>query len=518
MTTPETRYARSGDVRIAYQVVGHGSIDLVFVPGFISNLDVQWEDPGFTHFLRRLSAFTRLIVLDKRGTGLSDRVDPCHLPDLQTRMNDIRAVMDEAGSGRAVLLGASEGAAMSILFAAAHPERTRSLLLFGGYAHFHSWVMDEEALDAFVHNADQTWGRGMSLKHVAPDQFHDERFRSWWARFERLSASPTSAITLMRMNARIDVRMILPGIRAPTLVLHRSHDARVRPAAARYLAEHIPGARCIEIPGRDHLIWTGDIDPVADMLEEFITGHRPVPSAHRILQTLLIARIATPSGAPAHNGNSLWSERLDRLRKAATDTIFRYGGHSFGAGSNEFAARFDGSARAVQCAASLRDAADELDIRLATGVHVGEVQVDGNMVAGTAAQTCNRIADAAARGEILVSSVVTDLAAGSGLHFVARGTLQVSGTDDPMRLFVLQAEQHLQPARRVEKTPNLEALSQREREVLGLVAQGLSNSLIAGQLRLSDHTVKRHVANILLKLDLPTRAAAAALLGRRPTA
>src|SRR5215467_7356215 len=200
VTQPSTHYARSGDARIAYQVVGNGPIDLVFVPGFVSNLDIHWEDPGYAHLLRRLSAFTRLILLDKRGTGLSDRVDAHHLPDLETRMDDVRAVMDAVGSGRAVLLGASEGAPMAILFAATYPERTRALLLYGGYAHFHTWVMGREPLANFIRQAETTWGTGSSLPHFAPGRVGDPRFQEWWGHFERLSASPTAAVALARMN------------------------------------------------------------------------------------------------------------------------------------------------------------------------------------------------------------------------------------------------------------------------------------------------------------------------------
>ncbi|WP_292126644.1 alpha/beta hydrolase, partial [Mesorhizobium sp.] len=247
----ETRYARSGDVRIAYQVVGQGSFDLVFVPGFISNLDLQWEDEGYSRLLKRLSAFSRLILFDKRGTGLSDRVDNRHLPGLETRMDDVRAVMDATGSGRAAILGASEGAPMAMLFAATYPERTRALVLYGGYAHFHKWVMPQERLEAFIEIAETCWGTGATLPNFAPGRVDDTHFARWWARFERLSAGPTAAAALARMNADIDVRGILSAISAPTLLIHRRNDARVDPEASRFLATKIRGARLAEIPGRD---------------------------------------------------------------------------------------------------------------------------------------------------------------------------------------------------------------------------------------------------------------------------
>jgi pimeloyl-ACP methyl ester carboxylesterase/DNA-binding NarL/FixJ family response regulator len=517
---PEIRYAKNGDIRIAYQVVGHGPLDLVFVPGFVSNLELHWEDPGYTHLLRRLSAFTRLILLDKRGTGLSDRVDAHALPSLETRMDDLRAVMDAAGSGRAALLGASEGAPMATLFAATYPERSRALVLYGGYAHFHTWVLGREGLAEFLRGAESSWGTGASLRYFAPGRVNDEHFAAWWARFERQSASPTAAIALARMNAQIDVRHVLGSVRVPTLVVHRSDDPRVKIAGGRYLAEHIGGARFVEIPGRDHPVWTGDIDRIVDEIEEFLTGARPAPTHDRVLATLLLARLVAPERAAARLGDRTWSERLDRFRATARESITRHGGYPIVTGAEEIGGRFDGPARAVRCAVALRDAAAALQLELAAGVHAGEVEIDGPSVAGLALHVTERLSARAAAGEIVVSGVVNDLVAGSGLHFSERGSEAIEGLHEPMRLLAVAAEQHLEPAARAAgtstvKTPTLDVLSAREREVLGLVADGLSNGAIAKQLRLSDHTVKRHVANILLKLDLPTRAAAAALAGRR---
>ena len=362
MKAPRTRYAKSGNVQIAYQVVGQGPLDLVLVPGFLSNLEVHWEDEGFSRLLQRLATFTRLIQLDKRGTGLSDRVDANDLPSLETRMDDVRAVMDAAGSGRAALLGASEGAPMSILFAATYPERTRALVLYGGYAHFHTWVMGPDALANFVRNADTSWGSGATLPNFAPGRVDDARFQAWWARFERLSASPTAAVTLAGMNAQIDVRHVLASIRVPTLVMHRRDDARVKFAAGRYLAENIKGARFVELSGRDHPIWTGDIDGVVDEIEEFLTGARSLPDHNRVLATLLVARLVAPERLASRLGDRRWSERIDSFRGAATDAIVRHGGQRFGTGVNEICARFDGSARAVRGALALRDVASALDL------------------------------------------------------------------------------------------------------------------------------------------------------------
>ena len=518
MQTPTTRYAKSGEVRVAYQVVGHGPVDLVFVPGFISNLEIHWEDPGFSHLLTRLGAFARVIQFDKRGTGLSDRVDAHHLPSLETRMDDVRAVMDAAGSRRAVLLGASEGGPMSLLFAATYPERTRALVLYGAYAHFHTFVMDKDALEQFIAGIETAWGTGASAPRFAPEQAKDERFRTWWARYERQSASPSAAVALARMNAAIDVRSVVPTIRVPTLVIHRTDDARIKFAGGRYLAQHIKDAKFVEIPGRDHPIWTGDVDRVVDEIEEFVTGARPEPDHDRVLATILVARVVARTSAAAQRGDRHWIERVDRLRHDANDIVARYRGHAMPAGAEEIAARFDGPARSVRCALALCEAASALDLALAAGVHAGEISIYEGSPAGVALHVTQRVAAQARPGEVLVSAIVADLVAGSGLHFVERANAHVEGVDGAMRVLAVMVEQHLEPAARTTKTPGLDVLSDREREVLTLVAAGLSNAAIAQRLRLSDHTVKRHVANILLKLDLPTRAAAAALTGRQTSA
>ncbi|HEY6255933.1 MAG TPA: alpha/beta fold hydrolase [Xanthobacteraceae bacterium] len=516
MALPETRYAKNGEARIAYQVVGQGPLDLVFVPPGLSNLEVHWEEAGFSHLLHRLATFTRLILFDRRGTGLSDRRDGGEPLSLKTHMEDARAVMDAAGSGRAALLGASEGAALAILLAAARPERVRALLLYGGFAHFHSSVMGPEALAAHARQIESTWGSGVTLRHFAPGRLEDARFKAWWSRLERLSASPTAAIALARVAAEIDVRAVLGDIRCPTLVIHRTDDARVALAGGRYLSQKIRGARFVEVPGRDHPIWTGDVDRIADEIEEFLTGERPTVGHERILATLLVARLVAPERLAARLGDRLWNERVDRLREAAADTIARHAGRLIGTGGDEIRAHFDGTSRAVRCALALRDVAKTLELPLAAGVHAGEVDIRDGLVAGLALHVTERIAARAAGAEVLVSGVVSDLIAGSGLHFTERGNEAVEGMDHTLRLLAVMVEQHLEPCIPAAKAPNLEALTAREREVLALVAEGRSNAAIAQRLQLSEHTAKRHVANILLKLDLPTRAAAAALVGRAP--
>ena len=360
----ETRYARSGDVRIAYQVVGQGSIDLVFVPGFISNLDLHWEDEGYSRLLKRLSSFSRLILFDKRGTGLSDRVDTHHLPSLDTRMDDVRAVMDATGCGRAAILGASEGAPMAMLFAATYPERTRALVLYGGYAHF----------------------------------------TQWWARFERLSASPTAAAALARMNAEIDVRGVLAAISAPTLLIHRRNDVRVDPDASRFLASRIPNAKLVEVPGRDHPIWTGDVDRVVDIIEQFLTGERAVSEVDRVLAALLVTRIYDT----ARMGDRMWSERSQRFQEIWRQQVGRHGGRLAGTNGEMMMSRFDGPARAIRCAEALREATQGIGVASAQGVHVGEVEVRGPR-AGLTARVTMQLAAHAERGNILASRLVADM-------------------------------------------------------------------------------------------------------------
>jgi pimeloyl-ACP methyl ester carboxylesterase/DNA-binding CsgD family transcriptional regulator len=511
---PETRYAKSGDIRIAYQIVGNGPLDLVFVPGFISNLDAHWEDPGFSHLMTRLGSFTRLIMLDKRGTGLSDRVDTQHLPSLETRMDDVRAVMDAVGSGRAALLGASEGGPMSLLFAATYPKRTRALILYGAYAHFHTWVMGREALEDFIRGIEASWGTGENAPRFAPEQSKDGRFPAWWGRYERNSASPNAAIALARMNAAIDVRSVLASIRVPTLVIHRREDARIKFAGGQYLAEKIAGARFAEFPGRDHPIWTGDIDPIIDEIEEFLTGARPSPVGDRVLATVLAAKLVSPVRQAARLGDRTWQERTDKLRDSAMQAFARYDGHLAAVSPEEMVGYFDGPARAVRCGLALRDAAHAFGLELAAGVHTGEIEIRDQEFAGLTVHITKDISAKARTTEILVSGVVADLVAGSGLHFAERGSETLDGIPGELRLLAVTDAQHLDPIAPLARPAGVDVLSTREREVLGLVADGLSNAAIAKRLNLSDHTIKRHVANILLKLDLPTRAAAAALVGR----
>ena len=517
MRTAITRYARSGGARIAYQAIGHGSLDLVLVPGFPSNLEILWEDPGYSHLVRRLSAFTRLILFDPRGTGLSDAVDPRALPDSRARMNDIRAVMDAAGCGRAALLGASDGAAPAMLFAATYPERIRALVLHGGYASFEDAVMDAKRLRTHIETTESSWGTGASIARLVTGRADERAFADWWGRLERLSASPTAAVVQARTCAAVDVRDALPAIAAPTLLLHPAEDAYVGVHNSRQLARLIKDARLVELPGRDHPVWLGDVDSAADLVEEFLTGERSVAHGDRVLAVLLAARLAgMPGGPAAPAAGRHIQERIELFRDALPRVMARHGGQAHWPALDRMEARFDGAARAVNCATALRATATALGLSIAQGIHAGEVEAAPEALSGHALYVAGRIAAAARPPEILESRLASELVSGSGLQFFDRGTLSVEGIRDTLSIVGIAGERHLEPLSRAKAhTADLGILSPREREVLGLVADGLSNPHIAVQLGLSEHTVKRHVANILLKLEMPTRAAAAGLVARR---
>ena len=507
MTRPETRYAKSADVHIAYQIVGDGPIDIVFVQGFISNLEVQWEDPGLTHLFNRLGAFARLIVFDKRGSGLSDRVTD--MPNLETRMDDVRAVMDAARSQQAVLIGASEGGPMSILFAATYPQRTRALILYGAYAHFYSWVLSPEQVEAFAAAADENWGTGSSLQSFAPNMVKNERFRTWWARFERLGTSPAGAVALARMNGQIDVRGILRTVRVPTLIVHRDHDARVNVAAGRYLAAHITGAKHVEIPGTDHPIWVGDTDRVVDEIEEFLTGVRPVPEPDRVLATVLSADLSD-AAKPTTRRERPWLDRMQRFRDIAAIALAQYRGQEIGKRPDGTTAMFDGPVRALRCMIALRQGARQLDMALHGGIHTGEIEVTNTDIGGSTLHIVARMAAAARADEVLVSTTVRDIVPGSGLHFADAGDRFPNGNGDMPRLLVLDEDEAAVSPASGPRNPIVAQLSLREREILAVLARGLTNAEIADTFGLSEHTVKRHVTNILTKLDLANRSAAAA--------
>jgi class 3 adenylate cyclase len=436
---PQTEYARSGHVRIAYQVVGNGPLDLVVVPGYISNLDHIWDEPGLAHFLFRLSAFSRLILFDKRGTGLSDRLGD--LPTLEERMDDVRAVMDAVGSKQAALFGISEGGAMSVLFAATYPERTRALVLYGSYGHFPTWVLPPEKFEAFINFIETAWGTGASLNVFAPSKVSDERFKKWWSRFERLGASPSAAIALMRMNNEIDIRHVLSAIRVPTLVLHRTGDLRVNVEAGRYLGSNIPGARYVELPGADHVPWVGEVDRLADEIEEFLTGSRADVEPDRVLATVLFTDIVDSTRRAVELGDRRWRTLLEQHDGIVRQELTRYRGREIKSLGDGFLATFDGPARAVRCALSIAGAVRSIGLEVRSGVHTGEVEVRGEDIGGVAVHIAARIAATANTGEVLVSSTVRDLVAGSNLSFCERGAQALKGLLEPVRLFSVDIDQ-----------------------------------------------------------------------------
>ena len=437
---PETRYARSGDLHIAYQVVGEGPPDLVALPGFVSHLEHQWEDVKVATFWQRLASFSRLILIDKRGTGLSDRVPVKELPTLEERMDDLRAVMNEAGSERAALLGFWEGAPMSALFAATYPQRTTALILYGPMACFtrsddYPWGLSSEEDEDRMRRIEQSWGRGAFLSATTPSIADDEQALQWLARLERLGASPGAAVALWRMNTAIDVRPVLPTIRVPTLVLHRRDDTLVPLAAGRDVAHRIPGARFVELPGRDHLPWVGDSDAIIDEIQEFLTGVRGSPDADRILATVLFTDIVQSTQRAAELGDQRWRRVLDSHYALVRRALTRFRGREVKTTGDGFLASFDGPARAVRCAGAIIEGARQLDLEVRAGIHTGECEVRGDDLGGIAVHIGARVVALAGPGEVLVSSTVKDLVAGSGLEFEDRGRHALKGVPDEWRLY-----------------------------------------------------------------------------------
>lgn len=433
---PVTKYAKSGDVHIAYQVVGSGAFDLVFVPGFISHVDHVWDEPRWASFLERLASFSRLICFDKRGTGLSDRV--AAIPTLEERMDDVRAVMDAAGSKRAAIFGISEGGPMSLLFAATHPDRTLALILYGSYALFPTAVMSPDRLASFMEQVERSWGTGDLVPGFAPSLAHDVAFRNWWARFERLGASPSAVKTLMQMNSEIDIRGVLPMIHVPTLIMHRTDDPRVNVAAGRYLAKHIDGARYVELPERDHLFCAGDTRRILDEMEEFLTGTPSHSDMERSLATVLFTDIVGSTERLSSLGDREWRHLLERHDACVRRELARFRGKEIRTMGDGFLATFDGPARAVRCAQAVRDTVRDLGLEVRSGLHTGEIEILPNDVGGIAVHVAARVAQLAAAGEVLTSSVLRDLVAGSGLHFRDRGIHTLKGVAEGVRLFAVE--------------------------------------------------------------------------------
>jgi pimeloyl-ACP methyl ester carboxylesterase len=436
---PETRYTSSGDVTIAYQVLGCGPIDLVVIPGFISNLEVYWEQPDWARFTRRLASFSRVILLDKRGTGLSDRV--AEMPTLEVRMDDVRAVMDAAGSSRAALFGWSEGGAMSALFAASYPERTIALVLLGAFARRvrgedYPWGLTPEQLAMVREAMVEQWGTTFGIERC-PSKLKDPVFQQWWGRFHRLSATARAGRALYDMNSAIDIRHVLPVISVPTLVLHSPLDQLIEVEQGRYLARHIPGAKLVEYDSVDHVPYLQGADTVVEEIEEFLTGVRTSSEVDRVLATVMFTDLVGATDRAALLGDRRWHDLLSTHHSAVRCELARYRGTEIDTAGDGFFAAFDGPARAIRCARSISRSVQALGMPVRIGLHTGECEVIGEKYAGIAVHTGARVAEQAAPGEVLVSSTVKDLVAGAGLSFIDRGERPLKGIPGQWRLFAV---------------------------------------------------------------------------------
>jgi pimeloyl-ACP methyl ester carboxylesterase/class 3 adenylate cyclase len=440
---PETSYAQSGEVSIAYQVLGDGPFDLVWVPGSVSNVELAWTNERVAALYRRLASFCRLILFDKRGTGLSDRV--AGIADLETRMDDVRAVMDAAGSERAALVGVSEGGPMSVLFAATYPERCRALVLYGSLPRFtrapgFPYGMTREETERDNAEGERLWGTVKLAREFLGADATDEEAEQFAARM-RQSASPGGVRQLDLMNLEIDIRDVLPSVRVPTLVLHRTED-HIPIEGGRWMAERIPGARFLELPGGPHMIFAGDWERVAAEIERFVvpicTGPEPEPLPDSVLATILFTDIVGSTARAAELGDRGWLELLERHHTAVRQQLARFRGAELDTAGDGFFARFDGPARAIRCATAIREAVEGIGLEVRAGLHTGECEILDGKVAGIAVSIGARVAAQAGAGEILVSQTVKDLVAGSGISFGDRGAAELKGVPGEWRLFAVE--------------------------------------------------------------------------------
>jgi class 3 adenylate cyclase len=433
MDVPETKYARAGDVHIAYQVVGNGPLDLIFVPNWAHPIELMWHQPPFERFLKRLASFSRLICFDKRGSGASDRGRDPTVATLEGWMDDISLVTDAVGSEKAAILGYDTGGPLAILFAASNPERTTALVLYGTFA------SGAQALDETMTRSRQhpMWGQGGRLEQLAPSAAQDPRLRSWWGQFERAGNSPEPANAVFRMIFESDVRHVLPVIHVPTLVLHRTGDRFIDVANGRNLRDEIPGAEYLESPGENHLPWLGDSDAITGEIERFITGVRPSVESDRVLATVLFTDIVASTEKESTLGDRRWRDLLDRHDKLALEQIERFRGRLVKSTGDGLLATFDGPARGVRCAREIESCLRELGIEIRAGLHTGEIELRGEDVTGIAVTIARRICDSAATGEQLVSRTVTDLVAGSGLEFEDRSERELKGVPGRWQLYAV---------------------------------------------------------------------------------
>jgi class 3 adenylate cyclase len=445
MPPPNTNYAKSGDVNVAYQVLGEGPPDLVHVWGWLSHLDLQWTNPTVSKFLRRLASFSRLIMFDKRGTGLSDPVGSALT--FEDRMDDIRAVLDAVGSERAAILGFSEGAALSVLFAASHPERATSLVLYdsvvvGANVAGSTW----EDLSSRIRRTIDRWGQGETMEWLAPSLAESGLDKRFWGMFERASMSPSMALALWEAIQQVDVREVLPSINVPTLVLHHA-DSPIPASQGRMIAELVQGARYIELPGRDHLPGAGDPEAVAGEIEEFLTGVRGAGRPDRVLATVLFTDIVDSTRRAAELGDSAWRGLLEHHDSLVRSQLERFQGREVKQTGDGFLASFDGPARAIRCARAIVDETRELSVELRAGLHTGECELIGDDLGGVAVHVAARVGALAQPGEVLVSGTVKDLVLGSGIELVDRGTHELKGVPGEWRLFAMGTDHGELPLR-----------------------------------------------------------------------
>jgi class 3 adenylate cyclase len=432
-----TRYAKNGEIHVAYQVFGEGDVDLVFVPGFISHIENYWDEPNFARWLRRLGSFSRTILFDKQGTGLSDRVSKP--PGMDVRMDDVRAVMDAEGVERAAIFGISEGGSLATLFAASHPDRSQALILYGAFAQFTSWLPTQEALEDLYQYIDSAWGSGESLLMFAPTMKDDLAFKQWWGKFERLGGSPGAAKALILMNSQIDITDILPSVNVPTLIIHRRDDVSVDVEAGRLLAERIPYAQYVELSGVDHPPWIGENpNQILDEMAQFLTGEWLPIETERILATVLFTDIVASTKRAAEIGDQRWRDLLERHHNLVRGELNRFRGQEIDTAGDGFFATFDGPARAIRCACAIQKALASLGITIRAGLHTGECEVMADKVSGIAVHIGARVMGQAGPGEVLVSSTVKDLVAGSGLRFIDRDVHALSGVPGQWRLFTVE--------------------------------------------------------------------------------
>ncbi|HEX8100366.1 MAG TPA: adenylate/guanylate cyclase domain-containing protein [Actinomycetota bacterium] len=430
---PPTRYARNGDLHIAYQVVGDGPIDIVLVDQWFSNVDAQWDFPPLARLLSKLASFSRLIMFDKRGTGLSDPVGIDALPTLEEWIDDLRAVLDEVGSERPVLLSGVGASLMTLLFAATYPYRTSALVLIdpfarGSRAPDYSPGLPLDELRAALPRIGAVWGtQGGLVNILAPTLLSDERLVEQYQRYERQSASPGAAVAMIGMLYESDVRQVLPAIRVPALVICRANGARIPRQHGEYIAEHISGARYVEIPGSEQFIWAGDSDALVAEIQEFVTGARPEPEIDRVLATVLFTDIVGSTKRAAELGDRRWRELLAEHDRDVRDGLQRFRGREIKTIGDGFLATFDGPARAVRCAQWIRDSVASRGIEVRAGLHTGEIELAGDDVAGIAVHIAARICAMAGAGEVLASNTVKDLVAGSGIEFEPRGAHSLKG-------------------------------------------------------------------------------------------